>query len=65
MSSKIALRMFLKNKTGVLLFDFDVYLGESIELSMLVTGVAADYPCVAANGWPASGRPRADHQIRT
>jgi len=48
--TKSALRAFLKNEAGAVVCDLTMFLGESIELAMIVTGVAADCPLDAANG---------------
>lgn len=47
--AKSALRIFLKNQAGVVIADLTVFLGESIELAMVVTGVASRSALVAAN----------------
>lgn len=47
--TKSALRVFLKNEAGAVTVDLMVFLGESIELAMVVSGVAARGALVAAN----------------
>lgn len=50
MEAKSALRIFLKNEAGAVICDLMVFLGDSIELAMIVTGVASNCALVAANG---------------
>lgn len=46
---KSALRIFLKNEAGAMQSDLTLFLGESIELALFVTGVASYGAPVAAN----------------
>ena len=49
METKSALRIFLKNEAGAVICDLTVFLGDSIELAMIVTGVSSTCALVAAN----------------
>jgi hypothetical protein len=49
------LRCFLKDETGAVMVDLTIYLRESIELAMVVTGVASSSAPVAANANFAPG----------
>jgi len=47
--AKSALRIFLKNEAGAVSGDLTMFLRESIELAMVVSGVASNSGLVAAN----------------
>ncbi len=49
MEAKSALRIFLKNEAGAVICDLTVFLGDSIELAMIVTGVSSACALAAAN----------------
>lgn len=61
--AKSALRVILKNEAGAVKVDFTVFLGESIELAMLVTGVASNGAPEAANANAAPGEARLSGQL--
>lgn len=48
-NTQSALRVFLKHESGIVTVDLSVFLGDSIALAMVVTGVAPRGSRIAAN----------------